>query len=295
MGIYDFNMPKNNIDTVIEKLREELRTIMASSQSNINELARRIASDEKLLNELRNLVNDLPDYTAQYEELKSELRQVKDQLQNLADHPIDLGTIDIQTPGGLVAEVQKINGQYLYADRSIKDISGRPIIDTYATKDELGQDTVSILNNLSTVSGILNTAIANERDERVAAITAEATEREYEDFVLKELIKTEREERDAAIADEVSARESADSVLSGLIETERYERILSDQALQEMIHEAGIEVDSALDPESRNPVENRVVNAAFDGVGNELDTKQNLLTEMTDDEINDLIESLEDL
>ena len=175
MGIYDFNMPKNNIDTVIEKLREELRTIMASSQSNINELARRIASDEKLLNELRNLVNDLPDYTAQYEELKSELRQVKDQLQNLADHPIDLGTIDIQTPGGLVAEVQKINGQYLYADRSIKDISGRPIIDTYATKDELGQDTVSILNNLSTVSGILNTAIANERDERVAAITAEAT------------------------------------------------------------------------------------------------------------------------
>lgn len=46
-----------------------------------------------------------------------------------------------------------------------------------------------------------------------------------------------------------------------------------------------IEVDPNLDPQSSNPVENRAVNAAIQG-------KQDQLTEMTDQEVNDLVGAL---
>lgn len=266
MSVYDFNIPKNNINVVIEKLREELNTIVVNSQSNINELTRRILLDEKQLNELKNLVNKLPDYTSQYEELRAELQRIKIQLQNLVDHPIDLDTIDISTAGGISTEVQKINGQYIYAEHSVNDISGRPIIDTYATKNELSHD-------ISSISTRVNTLIENEKIEREAADTA-----------VLERVEAERLER-----------EMTDNVLSSSIDTEKLERIESDNFLLEQIQEAGIAVDSELDSESRNPVENRAINEAFINVGAEIDTKQNILTEMSDDEINNLIESLEDL
>ena len=54
------------------------------------------------------------------------------------------------------------------------------------------------------------------------------------------------------------------------------------------VDETSIEIDENLDTESQNPVENRAVAEAMNG-------KQDQLTEMTDQEINDLINSLGDL
>lgn len=114
------------------------------------------------------------------------------------------------------------------------------------------------------------------------------------------------EEVDEKLAAEFEARTEADIALAEAIlsaredfteglDTEREERIAADLALQEQIHDSIIEVDSALDPESRNPVENRVVDATFKSVDAEIDTKQDILTEMTDSEVDSLIDSLEDL
>ena len=77
------------------------------------------------------------------------------------------------------------------------------------------------------------------------------------------------EELAAAIALEVTARQSADAALGRRI----------DQI-------PVIEVDPGLDPESANPVENRAVTNAMNG-------KQDKLTEMTDQEVEDLIGSLQ--
>jgi len=54
------------------------------------------------------------------------------------------------------------------------------------------------------------------------------------------------------------------------------------------VDDTSIEIDENLDTESQNPVENRAVAEAMNG-------KQDQLTEMTDQEINDLINSLGDL
>lgn len=77
------------------------------------------------------------------------------------------------------------------------------------------------------------------------------------------------EELAAAIALEVTARQSADAALGRRI----------DQI-------PVIEVDPGLDPESANPVENQAVTNAMNG-------KQDQLTEMTDQEVEDLIGSLQ--
>ena len=77
------------------------------------------------------------------------------------------------------------------------------------------------------------------------------------------------EELAAAIALEVTARQSADAALGRRI----------DQI-------PVIEVDPGLDPESANPVENRAVTNAMNG-------KQDQLTEMTDQEVEYLIGSLQ--
>lgn len=55
--------------------------------------------------------------------------------------------------------------------------------------------------------------------------------------------------------------------------------------IREAIEDLNIDIDPALDAESANPVENRVVT-------NAMNSKQDQLTEMTDGEISDLIESL---
>lgn len=60
----------------------------------------------------------------------------------------------------------------------------------------------------------------------------------------------------------------------------------ADANLQEQIDEIPIiDVDENLDSTSMNPVENRAVDAALNG-------KQDQLTEMTDQEVSDLIEAL---
>lgn len=96
MGVYDFNIPRYNIDGVIDALRKELRSIAENSQIGIDEIKKRIADDEIMLARLKAAVDGLPDYTAQYEELSAELLRIKTELQNLLDHPIVLGYVQVE-------------------------------------------------------------------------------------------------------------------------------------------------------------------------------------------------------
>ena len=166
MGVYDFNISEYNIDSIIAVLKKELQNIVINSQTNINEIKRRIAEDEVLLNYLKNAVDSLPDYTSQYNELRDEINKLNLALNELIDHPIILDNIDVSGHSGIITEVQKINGQYIYANHAINDASGRNIVDTYATKDEIREDTSAIYDTINTVSGILADKINQEKEER---------------------------------------------------------------------------------------------------------------------------------
>lgn len=95
-GLYDFNSPRYNIDAVIDALRNELRSIVINSQSSIDDIKKRLAGDEAMLMALKRAVDGLPDYTAQYEVLMEELSALKAMLDEIADHPIELGFVQVE-------------------------------------------------------------------------------------------------------------------------------------------------------------------------------------------------------
>lgn len=102
---------------------------------------------------------------------------------------------------------------------------------------------------------------------------------------INESVATEKSQREAADAAEASLRSSADTALQNSISEEASTRASADEDLAQQIEDSRIDVDESLDTESTNPVENRAVTAAVNG-------KQDQLTEMTDQEVNDLINSL---
>lgn len=273
MGVYDFNISEYNIDSIIAVLRKELQNIVINSQTNINEIKRRIAEDEVLLNYLKNAVDSLPDYTSQYNELRDEINKLNLALNELIDHPIILDNIDVSDHSGIITEVQKINGQYIYANHAINDASGRNIVDTYATKDEIREDTSAIYDTINTVSGTLADKINQEKEEReiieddlrnsilesVSAIydtiSAESTERKN---VENDLYNTINEESRRAIEEENQIRQMITSAsgdfsqeiafLSGAINDESTARAENDSILQNNLEtSAGILQSSLTD------------------------------------------------
>lgn len=102
---------------------------------------------------------------------------------------------------------------------------------------------------------------------------------------INESVATEKAQREAADDAEASLRSSADAALQNSISEEASTRASADEDLAQQIEDSRIDVDESLDTESTNPVENRAVTAAVNG-------KQDQLTEMTDQEVNDLINSL---
>ena len=41
MGVYDFNLPRYNVDSVVKQLRDELHDIANSNKENINEVKKK--------------------------------------------------------------------------------------------------------------------------------------------------------------------------------------------------------------------------------------------------------------
>ena len=146
MGVYDFNTTAYDINEIIRQLKHELQSIVVNSQSNITEIKQKISADEALLDRLKKEVDELPDFTEQYNELRVELNKLKVVLDEISKHPIILDNIDVSGSGKLYTEVQKINHQLIYANHAVHDASGRNIIDTYATKDEIAGIDSSLSN-----------------------------------------------------------------------------------------------------------------------------------------------------
>ena len=146
MGVYDFNTTAYDINEIIRQLKHELQSIVVNSQSNITEIKQKISADEALLDRLKKEVDELPDFTEQYNELRIELDKLKVVLDEISKHPIILDNIDVSSSGKLYTEVQKINHQLIYANHAVHDASGRNIIDTYATKDEIAGIDSSLSN-----------------------------------------------------------------------------------------------------------------------------------------------------
>ena len=146
MGVYDFNTTAYDINEIIRQLKHELQSIVVNSQSSITEIKQKISADEALLDRLKKEVDELPDFTEQYNELRVELNKLKVVLDEISKHPIILDNIDVSGSGKLYTEVQKINHQLIYANHAVHDASGRNIIDTYATKDEIAGIDSSLSN-----------------------------------------------------------------------------------------------------------------------------------------------------
>lgn len=190
MGVYDFNISSFNIDSIIATLRKDLQDIVVNSQTSIAEIKAKIAEDEVLLKRLKNAVDNLPDYTAQYNELKDEITKLNLALDELIKHPIVLDNIDVRGASGLISEVQKINGQFIYANHAVNDAQGNNIVDTYATKDELAQAEQrasdieqSIIDNLTgeisratEAESNLNTNIVSETTRAMGVETSISTD-----------------------------------------------------------------------------------------------------------------------
>lgn len=129
-------------------------------------------------------------------------------------------------------------------------------------------------------------ATVEQLNAAVLSLTAAINESVAEERVLREAADAaEKAQREAADAAEASLRSSADTALQNSISEEASTRASADEDLAQQIEDSRIDVDESLDTESTNPVENRAVAAAVNG-------KQDQLTEMTDQEVNDLINSL---
>lgn len=282
MGVYDFNISEYNIDSIIAVLRKELQNIVINSQTNINEIKRRIAEDEVLLNYLKNAVDGLPDYTSQYNELRDEINRLNLALNELIDHPIILGNIDVSGHSGIITEVQKINGQYIYANHAINDASGRNIVDTYATKDEIREDTSAIYDTINTVSGTLADKINQEKEER------EIIEDDLRNSILESV---------SAIYDTISIesteRKNVESNLYNIINEESYRAIEEENQIRQMITSASGDfsqeitfLSGAINDESTTRAENdSVLQEKIDILQNNLETSAGILQSSLTDEI----------
>ena len=282
MGVYDFNISEYNIDSIIAVLRKELQNIVINSQTNINEIKRRIAEDEVLLNYLKNAVDSLPDYTSQYNELRDEINKLNLALNELIDHPIILDNIDISGHSGIITEVQKINGQYIYANHAINDASGRNIIDTYATKDEIREDTSAIYDTINTVSGTLADKINQEKEER------EIIEDDLRNSILESV---------SAIYDTISTesteRKNVESDLYNAINEESYRAIEEENQIRQMITSASGDfsqeitfLSGAINNESTTRAENdSILQENIDILQNNLETSAGILQSSLTDEI----------
>jgi hypothetical protein len=321
MGVYDFNISEYNIDSIIAVLRKELQNIVINSQTNINEIKRRIAEDEVLLNYLKNAVDSLPDYTSQYNELRDEINKLNLALNELIDHPIILDNIDVSGHSGIITEVQKINGQYIYANHAINDASGRNIVDTYATKDEIREDTSAIYDTITTVSGTLTDKINQEKEEReiieddlrnsilesVSAIydtiSTESTERKN---VENDLYNTINEESHRAIEEENQIRQMITSAsgdfsqeiafLSGTINDESTARAENDSILQNNLETSAGILQSSLTDEIVRAMEEdfRISNELSAEINRAKNKEKELVNDISDlnDNLNDNVEIL---
>ena len=122
--------------------------------------------------------------------------------------------------------------------------------------------------------------------ETVARVSVEASARVAGDTALQRSIDEHASRTDnphQVTAAQVGA--ATESYVDAAVGAEAAVRGDADEALQQQIDANRIDVDENLDLDSANPVENRAVTAAMEG-------KQDQLTEMTDQEVNDLINSL---
>lgn len=122
--------------------------------------------------------------------------------------------------------------------------------------------------------------------ETVAMVSVEASARVAGDTALQRSIDEHASRTDnphQVTAAQVGA--ATESYVDAAVGAEAAVRGDADEALQLQIDANRIDVDENLDLDSANPVENRAVTAAMEG-------KQDQLTEMTDQEVNDLINSL---
>ena len=122
--------------------------------------------------------------------------------------------------------------------------------------------------------------------EVVTMVSVEASARVAGDAALQRSIDEHASRTDnphQVTAAQVGA--ATESYVDAAVGAEAAVRGDADEALQQQIDANRIDVDENLDLDSANPVENRAVTAA-------MESKQDQLTEMTDQEVNDLINSL---
>ena len=234
MGVYDFNTTAYDINEIIRQLKHELQSIVVNSQSNITEIKQKISADEALLDRLKKEVDELPDFTEQYNELRVELDKLKVVLDEISKHPIILDNIDVLGSGKLYTEVQKINHQLIYANHAVHDASGRNIIDTYATKDEIADIDSSLSNKKDKQAELTFDGSAVKTVKKITQNVNGELDVEFTDIIGGGGIQIEIESPDNSIAvsnetvgsaekyelsvntDVVATKESVDEVKAGL-------------------------------------------------------------------------------
>ena len=249
---------KKDINELIKKIDLKINEIRKDFNKDVTLLKNQLNTCSTELNRLKELIQDVTDYTAsEYEKLERKTAEFEAALDDIRSR---LNTIQYnQVQGGKCAS--GINEFPIYARYAEKDINGADITATYTTKTELNTTSATLsgdytqkiaessssgMSALSSVSAQLNNAInteslraSNAEEALDIKIDDEITERRVECAELEDRIGAEEQARETAIGDlqtslqkEETARELADDTLQTNLVAETTAREQADAELQ---------------------------------------------------------------
>lgn len=249
---------KKDINELIKKIDLKINEIRKDFNKDVTLLKNQLNTCSTELNRLKELIQDVTDYTAsEYEKLERKTAEFEAALDDIRSR---LNTIQYnQVQGGKCAS--GINEFPIYARYAEKDINGADITATYATKTELSNTSATLsgdytqkiaessssgMSALSSVSAQLNNAInaeslraSNAEEALDVKIDDEITERRVECAELEDRIGAEEQARETAIGDlqtslqeEETARELADDTLQTNLVAETTAREQADAELK---------------------------------------------------------------
>lgn len=206
-----------DINEIVAGIEKQIKTLKSDFGKDVVVLQNRLESCVYELNILKEKLQYVQDYNeTEYGKIQAKIAQFDEDIAYIKDH---LNTITYnETVGGKCAS--GINYFPIYSRYTEKDISGRDIIPTYATKAELSSASGSSMSALSSVSSTLNTAISTETERATSA------EQHLTNSISKEISDRTNaiidlgNELGQQIANEEQARESADTTLQTNIENE---------------------------------------------------------------------------
>ena len=238
-----------NINEIVASIEKQIRDIKADFGRDYTVLSNKLEKCEFDLKKLKEYIEEVHDYTeSEYNRLQEQISQFEGQIAELKDNLSHVnytrsGQETVAVGIAPLKEYSSTSSTYPFSAKyAVNDSNGNNIVETYATKVELGNVSATLsadytqkiaesssegMSALSSVSGQLTSAIDNEAqsrqskdDELDGDISNESAERIAKDNELEERIATEENTREEAISGLQNLLEQEVIDLTNVIESE---------------------------------------------------------------------------